>query len=1600
MAQKHDSHAAAHPSAPPAHASPPVTPSDTLLSSLITLPSNSRIAYVTFVPAADGPPYDLLEFGRRQLVSQNDSLPLLESTLPHTHIDGTSSALHVFMFTSQDHSDACLSTLSAISLDGLVVLDISLFDPQALYPCSFECAAQPSPCHLCRDPKRSSTSNPDFSAANLLPRKPLRIIYSRFINALRSRIIDDITKVSKDAIGGRSAHRLMDGFLLTSSPISNEWATDWLSVARLRPLVHCRLGVHLSASRLEVYSHFRPTDLLPLDLSLPVAAGTPITLLPFGVPSYYLSTYNGPASGITSQFEQSLTGLGAGEWKSSLVTSHSERQTTVRLGIPKRTSPIYVIAWIAVQNKQGEDKGIAIIWPLQLCLAFTASSQSAHARRPLPYLPDLPSQLQPSPPPPPPPSVALTLSSSEEASTLAVPTPSILSGRPMTRRPCASPASESVRAFRCLTLSNTSKVESVASEIGLYVESVAKERERERERIRRERENAQSSASPRPVATPSTSTSVPTSASVTITGNSPVALSPNNGSHAAGETQIIIDPVQTQIVVTSGANLPQPYPSPPSAHGKANPQPITSSVESAAAPEPSLVSQTESAPPPLDPRFDPFGSMDATWTQPSNDFMSLGEVYDMGFDMNVDNIGAGSGGGTTSTGHANMDFEDGFIFTEDDFDFFDRPSGAARATRPIASSLEESSSLPFTGSAPMGFLPSILGDGTFPVATAFTPGQQQSSPFTTGGTADPFTPRFSELYHMQDLVPTGTDMTLPSPGPTLNSEPTTPQVKLSLEHKKGPAVLSNFFDPIPFAQNHILSDSKYHMGKFALPSPPDEEDRTQPIPHLSSPTQNNHWKDRYNAATDPRIGLVRKLIGVKRKSFEQGSRTTRLRPSWLQYSLDLEYSMSDDADDNSAIASDDEDLDGAEPAIPSRTTTPPPAYLPHGPTLLHMQFSHPYLLPLSRPLRPPDAAVAPMTIPAPVPTSVPTPVSPAAALGATSEKSKSLEAAGGMVAREVVENNIFADAWRASNTHCSPHRQLDVWPTDVSTLTQIIHGLPALEGPVELQAFLNHEAGAPPDHALLQRMDMPMISVGKGDSIIQVLPASLRFWEKLGLTPRAGKKDLTAFLFFEDNGLDKQLLAETWLRKLSSTYSARQLGTHIPGSHSLCSVDGIFALRLDSLRKHLSMQFALILNVFTDCHTLASFAADLPPELAGLVFYIAIPDSALTLASPLLRQISSTMKRLQKVRPGHPITLQLIPEHHITSHDLGTTDFERLCFSVYRRVPQLVDRTMSRRIFDIGKEIRGFFREPAYTLARPLKPAVRFNLGPARTLDVLDRHTFLHVGYTFSACGKWLLAACIDQRGESYDLGSWLTRDEVEASAIVQVWNFALQTARRTNIEWRLVISKLGLMSPTELDAWVHHLSAVLSLYRDLAPFHVTILSVDQSISWSLKHPCQPSTGQQTPSRRAAGKDSSSKSLYVDVTTATTYAVYPATRIPLSSPPAYPWLDCSFVPDDEGAASTETTCPILPVRSTILLYVPFKRAGPSCSTLHIHFLHSCKSPGSSLLIPDDVTYQEITRNYYELAVLASLQGPFGYPILPLHLSALESMQDALRQETE
>jgi mediator of RNA polymerase II transcription subunit 13 len=415
---------------------------------------------------------------------------------------------------------------------------------------------------------------------------------------------------------------------------------------------------------------------------------------------------------------------------------------------------------------------------------------------------------------------------------------------------------------------------------------------------------------------------------------------------------------------------------------------------------------------------------------------------------------------------------------------------------------------------------------------------------------------------------------------------------------------------------------------------------------------------------------------------------------------------------------------------------------------------------------------------------------------------------------------------------------------------------------------------------------------------------------------------------------------------------------------------------------------------------------------SDIVFYIAIPDSAFGLNSPLLREIFSFVKQTEAKRSEAPILFQFVPEHLIVSSESPSSEaseIDALCYATYRRMLKPVERSVTRVFFDESIETVAYFQEQPFVLARPSSTVHFTQSTPARSLDVLDRHTLLHVGYRFSACGKWLLAACVDQRGESYDLGTWLIQDDIETSAVVQVWNFALQFAKKANVEWRIIIAKLGPMTANELEGWYYraivlhllicligwniHLSAAVPLCNDVPPFHVSLFSVEQNFCWPIV-PHFNETAGATSSRRAPAKDS--KSIYVDIAPA--YAIYPSTRIPLTSRSCREQVDLPFIPDNDGTTNTDISG-ILPISTSILIRCPSTLATSTQSSIYVHLLHAVHSPGSSLLISDDTTPKDVTLNFYELSVLAgAILGLQEYPLLPFHLAAIEVMNDSLRQE--
>ncbi|KAF7294056.1 Mediator of RNA polymerase II transcription subunit 13 [Mycena kentingensis (nom. inval.)] len=1636
-------------------ANKPPAPADRLLASAIPLPEDVLISCRIYSPVA-GPSSqayarayaDVLELARREVYARNRSTnaSLTNSLLTSVHIGSGDSCMYVFHFGQQGYTPA------ELVFDGLAVTSQVSFTPADLYACSAACSSSPIPCATCQDPA---------AQRHHLPRQHLRAVYSHFLDAVRTRLIDDLAQASnsKQSQRRRLVNRFKGGFVLGPPPSSTEWSKGWDTHAASRPLVFCHLQIHLVASQLLVHPQIHTTPFVGLPHGpgpgrLP--EGAPITLLPHGTPAFYLASYSGPTSALRRQFHDSLRGLGVCGWDAEAGDSkHTpDRETT------------FIIAWINVENKQGEEKGITVIYPSSLCISFVPSAPSLCAsgrREPLAYIPELSPQLQPSP--------QLT-SAIPTSAVLPSPIPSHLqfSLRSVSCPPTTSPLA--MRSFRSLTLSKSKNLRQIALQVNGYVDSVAKDRERERERMRRDRER--DGSSPRlvrantggvvsvttPAATPAAAPPpTPTPQHATVATPTPVALQPQLAMPTPAPSTYYPSPPQgDQLFVAPDESrtspvVPDPLPA------TAPPAPVPQQQPQAAA-----------------PTFNPFSQsyMDLDIDLAMNGFGD--------FSMDMD-FGAGPAKRPNANGNAannmtavaaasmpmsmSMDFDTDF--TDDDFSFFDSAPPPAAIAVPAtvwgnglgvngagaASMMNMGVGVGVGMNGMLGMSPPNMSMNLFGVSPGGGVGESPGMEF---GVFTPG-PEPGSIPSVPAFLP-------PSPNetPSSFSAPVTPSVFLVEmdEHPFAPMASSSSFDAIRFGETHRLADGKYAVGKFALPSPPPEsEDEEDDVavgagPGLGAACKllDGGWRSKYDSVTDPRIGVVKKLIGVKRKTSSGGriesgrtrngkaifeplrSPKSRMSPAWMREHEDWERKREEE-ELKSEPDSDDDDEGEVEEESPleSRPSTPPPLYLPLGPTLLHTHFQHTHLLPLSGPLRPPGSAVAPtsMTGFSAASASVPTPVSPAALLGAASEKSKSLEAAAFAIGREVVENGVWGDAWRANMVGTASNSSPDaVWPADIKTVESLFRLVPDVRGSLDLQTLFNL---APAPTKSVQPLDPPHISIGKAENVVQLVPTSLRFWDKLGLMPKGGRKNATIFVLFEDDGESRMELAHSWMLRLTGLYKSRNFGTLTPGKHDMCSKDGIFSIRFDS----------------TFRKTLSAFVAGLPPasHSSNLVFYVCTPVGTMSLTSPLLRQVfSSSKKFLQGLESSHKPLCQFIPEAAISgSTNLNPTtqlaDLEALCLSTYDRMLMPVDRVMARQFFSNGEAVRGYFQDFAYSLARPLHATVHFVDASKPPLDVVDTGTFLHVAYAVSECGKWILCACVDQRGEAHELGVWLTQTQAPASdgdgedegdgltneeyAVRRIWEFVCDFAKRANVAWRIVLAKLGTMVSADLDAWTTFLPKAT---RDLPEARITLLSVEPDAPWSfiptdapppkaLPSPVitPPTSARALPynAPSTASIQAKGPSLLIDASS-TTYAIFPRRHLPLPvplSPAVDLGLVYGYVPEspttsggvmDDGMLasaggsgqatpisalslgpgnSTFTTCPpslphplpIQPLSTSILVRVPAASVASTPSMLHIALLDTF-SAASSLSNSKSASaiaqlQKEITMSFHELSVLGA-----------------------------
>jgi mediator of RNA polymerase II transcription subunit 13 len=198
---------------------------------------------------------------------------------------------------------------------------------------------------------------------------------------------------------------------------------------------------------------------------------------------------------------------------------------------------------------------------------------------------------------------------------------------------------------------------------------------------------------------------------------------------------------------------------------------------------------------------------------------------------------------------------------------------------------------------------------------------------------------------------------------------------------------------------------------------------------------------------------------------------------------------------------------------------------------------------------------------------VPTPVSPSSL---ATEQTKSFEAAGSVLAKEVVTNGAWSRGWLALTAGAQIVRQPPtLWYSDVLSTKKLLSRIDGLHCCSTLGKLFTWSGQPDLDHRLkLDELEPPQYTIAKGDALIHILPSALRFWDKLGLCPRSGKKDITAYVWYEDPGDYLRQEMSQWVNLISSKYEYRQFGRHMRGLSSR-STDGLVPSHPDQFVKGL-----------------------------------------------------------------------------------------------------------------------------------------------------------------------------------------------------------------------------------------------------------------------------------------------------------------------------------------------------------------------------------------------------------------------------------------------
>ncbi|KAF9155618.1 mediator of RNA polymerase II transcription subunit 13 [Linnemannia schmuckeri] len=371
--------------------------------------------------------------------------------------------------------------------------------------------------------------------------------------------------------------------------------------------------------------------------------------------------------------------------------------------------------------------------------------------------------------------------------------------------------------------------------------------------------------------------------------------------------------------------------------------------------------------------------------------------------------------------------------------------------------------------------------------------------------------------------------------------------------------------------------------------------------------------------------------------------------------------------------------------------------------------------------------------------------------------------------------------------------------------------------------------------ALMQLLS-PDIVVGHNDDWLEASPMILRFWEKLSLGPYSSRKNISYFVVYPESADMENNVSRFW-RELSVLFETSLLGKHQPGILPDYK-PGLVPIPLLPALAGESMEARQVRSYIDGCQKLGLLlGADCKDKDVHTVIYMVNPFTHGAGYFDLCRCFSIMKTQFRTAmgsmltpieQPRENLVLQLVPIQHVINPStfggyllFGLKD---IAFSVYAKCKVFLERATFSR--DSLAQINTY--APLFALAKTTPPTIHFDVHQKPNSMPKPLAT-LHVGYGFSLDGRWLICVWTDHRGElleqlvldmtdntsrmlmsgkpssangDHSSSSSNSRCPPLLTGIKEIWNRTLVYQKRGSFTWKTVISKLGLMTRTELQEW------------------------------------------------------------------------------------------------------------------------------------------------------------------------------------------------------